>query len=227
VFSLHKTFNLVPQQVPDKAVLKEIDDIGVAIGIFSFTDDLEGELRAKLLIADFSEFIGDTEKAKEIASDVLPQAEAMGYVLQIEHAQDHIAGNGLISKLKSTKEKSQEERIIANAGFSDDELREYAAQMLRILQLPAERLSVLEDEYFSIRFMAQEQLKWCRHINLLQDLRHTQNSATEYLQKPNRVCLCKLLNHKSVLEHPDWRTVISAFKATYCDGCSERSPISQ
>jgi hypothetical protein len=226
MFSLHQTFNLAPQRVPDDAVHKEINDIGVAIRIFSFTDELEGELRAKLLIADFSEYIGDTQKAKEIATDVLPQAEAMGYVRQIEHAQDHIAGNGLISRLKSTKvKKSQEERITANADFSDDKVREYAAQMLRILQLPAERLSVLEDEYFSIRFIAQEQLKWCRHIDLHKDLRHTKNSATHYLQKPNRVCVCKLLNYKSVLEHPDWKSVVSAFKKTYCDGCGERKPI--
>jgi hypothetical protein len=227
VFSLHQTFNLPQQRVPDDAVQKEINDIGLAIEVFSFTDDLDGVLRAKLLTADYFEFIGDTQKAKEIATDVLPQAKAMGYVHQIEHAQDHIAGSGLISRLKSTKvKKSEKERIIANANFSDDKVREYAAQMLRILQLPPERLSVLEDEYFSIRFIAQEQLNWCRHIDLHQDLRHTQNSATHYLQKPNRVCICKLLSYKSVLEHPDWRTVITAFKATYCNGCGERSPLS-
>lgn len=97
--------------------------------------------------------------------------------------------------------------------------------MLRILDLPAERLPVLESEYSSIRDIAQEKLKWCRHIDLLQDLRHTKHPSTHYKENPNRVCVCNLLNYKSALEHPDWETVISAFKRTYCDACVERKPI--
>ncbi|MGI9067353.1 MAG: DUF4365 domain-containing protein [Pyrinomonadaceae bacterium] len=226
LFSLRETLNIGQQQVPHDAVHTEIKEIGVAIEIFSLTNDLEGELRAKLLIADFYEFIGDKQQAKEVASAVLPQAEAMGYVRQIEHAKDHIAGDGLISKLRSTKvKKSEEERIIANANFSDDKVSEYAAQMLRILELPTDRLPVLENEYSSIRYIAREKLTWCKHIDLLQDLRHTQHPSTHYKKDPNRLCVCNLLKYKSVLEHPDWETVVSAFKKTYCDGCSERKPI--
>lgn len=226
LFSLYQTFNLAPQQVPEEAIHKEITDIEVAIGIFSFTDDLEGELRAKLLIADYSEFIGNTQRARDIATEVLPKAEAMGYARQIEHARAHIAGEGLITKIESTKvQKTEDEKIIRNANFSDKEIQEYAAQMLRILELPAERLPVLESQYSSLRYIAQEKLKWCKHIDLLQDLSHTRHPSTEYKKNPDHVCVCNLFKYRSALENPDWETVVSAFKRTYCDGCVERRPI--
>lgn len=228
LFSLHQLLNMPPPQISEDAAQKHINDIKAVIEIFSITGDLDGELTAKLLIADFHELIGEETQAQKIASEVLPQAEAMGYVRQIEHARDHIAGKGLISRIKSSKrKKTEEERIIENANFSDDKVREYAAQALRILRLPSERLPVLEYEYSSMRYIAREKLKWCRHIHLLQDKRHELHPSTFYRENPNRVCVCNLFHYKSKFEHPDWETVISAFKRTYCEGCDERNPVQQ
>ncbi|HEX7313849.1 MAG TPA: DUF4365 domain-containing protein [Pyrinomonadaceae bacterium] len=224
-FSLNQLHNIPPPQISEAEIQKHINDIEAAIKIFSRANDPEGELRAKLITADFYDLIGNEAHAQEIALEVLPKAEALGYARQIEHAKDHIEGRGLISRLKSSKrQKTEEERIIENADFSDDKVREYAAQMLRILELPTERLPVMEHEYFSIRGIAREKFKWCRHIELLQDLRHTQNFSTMYRRDPPRVCVCNLHQYKSILEHPDWEIVIAAFKRTYCEGCSDRNP---
>jgi hypothetical protein len=218
--------NLPPADTPEPLVQENIDDIRAAVEIFSHVEDLEGVLRGRLLAADFYELLGQQDRAQEIALEVLPQAEAMGYVRQIEHAKDHLSGRGLLSRIRSSKvSRTEEEKIIRNATLTDDEIREYAVQMLRILGLPSERFPVMEREYLSMRGIAREQLTWCRHIELLEDLRHTKHPSTEYRKDPDRVCICKLYQYKSVLEYPDWGTVIAAFKRTYCEGCGGRSPL--
>lgn len=219
VFSLNKLLNKPPPEIPEATVQHNIQQVEKSIEIFLRVGDLEGELRGKLIVADFYEFVGDDARAKEIAAEVLPKAEAMAYVRQIEHARDHLASRGLRARLASTqRERSEEEKLVANADFSNDKVREYATQMLRILQLPPERLPNLEYEYLSIRRIAQEKLTWCRHIDLLQDLSHSRSPVTHFRQNPNRVCVCNLLKHKSKLEHPNWETVISAFKKNLLRG---------
>lgn len=200
--------------------------INEAIDIFQQTGNIEGELRARMLIADFYEFSGRVSEAQEIAKEVLPKAEALAYVRQIEHAQEHIAGRGLKAKLDSSiRDKSFEERQLENANWSDERVRFLTTQMLRICELPNDRYPVLEREYSSIKRIAQERLNWCRYIELLQDKKHSLRKETMYKKDPNRVCVCNLHQYKSIIQNPNWEILIPAFKKTYCEQCPDRTPL--
>jgi hypothetical protein len=202
-----------------------ISDIDEAIRIYSQARQLEGELRAKMIKADYLELIEKQEEAMEIASDVLPKAQALNFAIIVANAEEHIAGQGLQSKLDfNHRAKTEEEELSSTASKSDEELLLDAAQMLRILELPSDRLTVLEREYFSIRDNAKERLNWCRHLNVIQNLRHTRHPSTMYRTDPDRACQCNLHQYQSIFPSPDWKIVITAFKKTYCEQCPDRNP---
>jgi hypothetical protein len=203
-----------------------IGDLNKAFEAYSTAGQLEGQLRAKLLIADFYELVGRQDDARGIAQEVIPKAQIMGYAALIERAQEHLSGQGLQSRInESLRKKTDEEIQIRQSEKTDDELRANAIQMLRILGLPAERVQVMEREYRSVRDLAHERLDWCRHLSLLQNLRHTLHPSTYFRSDPQRVCECPLLGYRSTFPHTDWQVVLRAFKRTYCDGCPERSPL--
>src|SRR5215216_999042 len=132
----------------------------------------------------------------------------MGYSVIVEHAKEHLSGQGLQSKIRSTfREKTDEEKAVARAEKTDEQLRKDAVQMLRIVGLPADRLPSLENLYFSVRHVAREQLAWCRHVELLQDLRHTRHPSTHYRSVPNYICACQLLGYRSAVPSSDWAAV--------------------
>lgn len=197
-----------------------------AIELFQQIDNMEGEIRARLLIADFYEFTGKVSEAQEIAKNVLPKADALGYIRQVEHAKEHIAGNGLKARLNSSrKESTPAERELENANWTDEKVHFLVAQMVRIYGLPDDRYPVMEREYFSIRDIAKEKLNWCRYIELWQDKRHFLSRNTLFEKDPNRLCVCNLHHYQSIIHNPDWKIIIPAFKKTYCEKCLDRNPL--
>jgi hypothetical protein len=187
---------------------------------------LEGELRAEMLKADFLEFIKREDEAKAISQNVLPKAQAMGYTIIVSRAEEHLAGQGIRRKQDATHaEKTEEEREMRNANRSEEESRRYAAQALRLMGLPAERLPVLEREYFSLRDVSVEKVNWCRHIDRLNDERHKWHPATTYKTDPNRFCICTLHGFETVIPNSDWKALSVEFKKTYCENCPDRNPL--
>jgi hypothetical protein len=90
--------------------------------------------------------------------------------------------------------------------------------------LPAERLPVLEREAASLRLIARERVNCCRHLNLIQDLRHTLSPTTCYRADPSRACVCEKHGYRSGIESTDAETVVIAFKRAYCEECPDRDP---
>ena len=127
-----------------------------ALKLFSQASNLEGELRAKMLIADLCELMGRVDEAQAIAREVLPKAKAMPYSALVYRAEEHIAGRGLQSRMASSgTPRSPVERAKDMAETSDEELIHNAAQMLRVHNLPSERLPIMEREYASFRDIAR------------------------------------------------------------------------
>jgi hypothetical protein len=219
-------FDLPDIEFGEDAIQGIIDSAKQAIEAFSQAGNLEGELRAKMLMADGYELIGDTESAKTVASEVLPMAQAIEYASLISRASEHLAGEGLQNKIRKTHRRaSEEERVLGNAQITDEEIAQNASRMLRLLELPAERLPILEREYISHRDIANEQLSWCRYLELIQDKRHELHASTRYRTDPQRYCRCELHGYVSKFGNSDWKAVISAFKRAYCDQCPDRTPL--
>jgi hypothetical protein len=177
---------------------------------------------------DFLDLIDRHQEAKEIAEDVLRKSKVMGYANLIERAEKQISGQSLQSLVvETTRSKTEQEKVIDLIQESDESLRQNAAQMLRILELPTDRLPILEREYFSYRDKAREKMNWCRYIDLIQDLRHTLGPESHFKTDPTRFCVCNLYGYRSKFGLPDWSAIISAFKISYCEGCSDKSPFSE
>ena len=103
----------------------------------------------------------------------------------------------------------------------------HALDLLRAYDLPQERLPVLERECESFRAIAIERLNWCQHIELIENLKHTDRKDTHYSVDPLRRCFCSLHKYESAIESTDWVSLIRAFKGAYCEGCPDRQPKSQ
>src|SRR5262245_24516233 len=138
--------------------------------------------------ADFLDLSGQQESAREIAETVLQKAKAMDYAALIERAEKQLSGESLSSLVERTvRTRSEKEKVIDQIQESDESLRQNAAQILKIIELPSDRLPVLEREYFSYRDIAKEKMDWCRHIELIQDKRHELHPATHFKTDPTRL----------------------------------------
>jgi hypothetical protein len=186
----------------------------------------ETELRAKMLLADYLEFVGRQSEALELAKEVKAKAEALNYSIPLARAKEHLAGRGPLGASNAVlAPRTEEEKIISNANMTDDTLRAYAAQMLRLCDLPPDRLPVMEREYISVRESSRDRVNWCRHLDRRCDDRHMRNQATMYKTDPDRICICHLHRFQSPDPDPDWKTIFPAFKKAYCDSCADRNPL--
>ena len=196
--------------------------------IFKQAKNLEAELRANILMADFYELIGNQIEAKKIAMGILPKAKVMGYASLILRAEEHLSGQSPQSKVEEAfRPRTEIEKAGYLAQMSDEELRQNADQMLKILGLPEARLPIMEREYFYRRDIAREKLGCCRHIELLEDKQHQASPTTHYRTDPLRFCRCRFHGYFTNIGYPDGRRVIAAFKKSYCEECIDKNPLNE
>lgn len=205
------------------AALKQ--EVKYAIEVYHVAGNIEGETRAKLLLADLVDSVGDNQQARNIAREALGVAQGMSYSQLESHAREYIDGQTIVEKFQQQLneiDKLDEDYQIAVA--SDDQLRSIAGFSLNACQLPKERLPVVEREWFSQRLVSLERINFCRHLQLLQNLQHEKHPFTHYRTDPPRICCCDKHGYKSVIEHHDAKTILTAFKGTYCRDCPDREP---
>lgn len=168
---------------------------------------------------------GRIEEARYKAVQVLPIAEAFQLPLVVTHARQIVEGKTMLENARSinaaTVQEDEDHRV---AREPDARLKQFARQQLENLQLPAERLPVLEREAFAMREEAQARLNWCRHIELIQDKTHTLEHTTLYAQDPYRMARCHAVNLSLAFECTDPKIAISSFQYRVCQGCPLRSP---
>jgi hypothetical protein len=212
-------------QPPEDMIRSTMEDVDRASGIFNLAGDMEGETRAKLLLADLFDSLGQGQAAKKLAEAAVVVARAMGYSRLESHALEYIEDATIFQRFQADliKRRAVDEDV-HTADEPDDTVRAIARFTLDSLGLPAERLPVLERDAESCRQIARERVDFCRHINLVQDLSHTVSPATCYATDPSRACTCEKLGYESNIRSTDTAILVLAFKRAYCNGCSERSP---
>ena len=102
---------------------------------------------------------------------------------------------------------------------TDDDLMHFARSMAQSIRLPEARLQNVFKDLLSVQQITREKKAWCKHIELLQDLKHTQSPATYYAIDPAKACKCLRYGHETKIGHPDYNLVIESFKGTYCKDC--------
>jgi hypothetical protein len=198
-------------------------DLRSVIDISIKSRSIEKELRASMVLADWHEFFGRTDKAQEIARSMLGTAKAMGYDRIADSFECHIAGNTRFRMLlKSAPSNPEPDEILLEA--SDDQLRAFAVDWLESMGLPRDRLPIIEKEAACMRDVAHEKDAWCRHLRVEQILDHMKSRSTMYAREPVRSCVCEMFGYRSRIEDPDWKVLITAFKGVYCSDCKDRSP---
>ncbi|MDV6034420.1 MAG: DUF4365 domain-containing protein [Phycisphaera sp. RhM] len=197
-----------------------------ALDIYKSARCVEGETRSRLLLADLFELAGQNDAANAGASRAFDVADAMGYSQLAARAQQHMNGNTILKSFAAMIQESltqDDGELMATIG--DDDLRAMARSTLAALNLPAERLSILNCEMFSRRRIAIEKNRHCRHLELLQDLEHEKSPSTHFASEPSRVCFCKLLGLESEEPRTDADAVVDEFKQNHCNTCDQRSPL--
>lgn len=201
-----------------------IEDAKQAIEVYRLAGSLSGEFQVKMLLADLHGVCGDEEAAKALAGEILPVARAMNYEKIVSQATEHLEGRTVLHQHAARLANKPTDYEIA-LSQTDGDIRDMAKMTLESLGIPLDRLPLVEKDCFAGRVIAQERRDWCRHLELHQDLRHTERPETAYQTDPERICICTKLDHKSDIACPDYEIVIAAFKRTYCDGCTHREPI--
>jgi hypothetical protein len=209
----------------EELLLKALENVEGSIGIARKAGNLEAELRGRMLVADIYELLGRQAEAKEIANEILPKAKAMEYAALIWRAEAHLNEQTMRAKLKDLGRPLSDEQVATmHANFTDQEIRDFAKRLVGIAELPVERLPIVERDLFSRRDISREKFKWCRHLELVQDLQHEQHRETHYAKDHKRYSRCLLLAYESKIGDRDWLVVIGAFKRAYCENCIHKSP---
>ena len=200
-------------------------DAAEAIKVFQSADHIEGELHTKMLLADLLDMADDIVAAKRLAHEVMPRATAYGLARVEQSAQAHIAGQSLHrlteAGMVGRREIDQDQ---LTAAISDQKLDDNAQMILKASKLPTERLPIIRRDIEAFRQIARERIGWCRHIELIQNLWHSQTPQAAYAIDPDRFGRCRKHKYESLQACRDAATVIARFKKSYCDDCPDRKP---
>jgi hypothetical protein len=200
-------------------------DAEQAMKVYQQAGSREGEVRAKLLLADLFDTVDHPQAARSIAEGALIDAQAMNYVELESWALEYIEGNTTIRQFEArVAERAAQDEDALMAVETDERLRDLARFTLEAAGLPAERLPFVERYWVSERAISRERLNWCRHILLLQNLTHERRPETHYRCDPPRICKCDKHQYESAIESPEWEGVIEAFKRSRCAGCVDQDP---
>lgn len=210
---------------PEGIMQMMMQEVAEAVAIYKQARQLEGELRAQLLLADLFLLARQSDAAQRLAKGALPKAQAMDYAVLQTKAREHLSGKTPIHLIeKAIIATANEDMDWKTAKDTDEGMLDIARKVLQALDLPQERLPVVEREVHSMRTIARERLAWCKYIEMIQDLRHTSHPITFYLSDPERFCRCEKRGHESAIGHTDANLVINTFKQTFCQNCFDRSP---
>jgi hypothetical protein len=196
-----------------------------AMGLYRSLGALEGELRAMMTLCDLNALQGQSEPARERARTVAPKAEAMLYAGILDHATRHIEDRWEVLECarQFTAFRSADDDF-SLAERSDDDIRAYARFLSKQHDLPPDRLGAVESDCFALRAEAQTHVNWCRHLELMQDLRHTHDAATMYAEVPDQWCHCTALRLNSRTRGKDSVQLLEQFKIDHCMSCDRREP---
>ena len=173
------------------------------------------------MVADLHNLVGDTEKAKSLAAEVLLIAEAMEYDDLSARARQLVDGKDDFQKYSAIVASwgpGTEDTMLA--AESDDRIRVMAKTLLASFQAPPDRVGMAERECFLMRQIAGERVNWCRHLDLVPLM----DPATAFSEAIERVCGCRKLGHESPQPSRGADALIADFKREVCAACQDRQP---
>jgi LuxR family maltose regulon positive regulatory protein len=175
-------------------------------------------------MADLCDMLGDSERRDKLAREALALAEEKELESVVQRAQRILEDEFTFSSLKSRLERRPTEGDLASsseedkARFTEFCLRAYA----RDADIDEMREAVRSDVEDMV-LVAQQKAEWCRHVEIIQDLRHTRSLDTIYRTIPKKWIVCAELGYRSPHPGRSFEELWPLFKGVYCLGCSNRS----
>lgn len=186
---------------------------------------VEGRLTLDKLKIRFLEVQGDLGRAKAAAENLYPEADAMGFKPIADEAAEVLEGRTLLMRYEQDIAKSDlRHRDQLHANQTDEELSRMAQHLVKIIGSPPAHPKKLLGYMRTLRFIAQERCRWCRYLQLWEDLTQTSNPAIAFSASPMRKVICEKFKCVSSAESVDVITIVEEFKRDFCDSCSARDP---
>lgn len=198
-------------------LLRSIEDFRSATRAIRTNEDLgyalksacEGRIVASFLEldSDVEYFSGNLESIKCKLGDDHPEFALMARSISVDP----------LSK----------ERMLGDAPSwltNEEAFQQHVDDMMSHFGLPTERRINLEDDLRKQVRIAEVQDEFCKYLQPLQNLAHTNSPATSYLRLTEYTCSCTLLNHQTVVDNDSINTVIDAMQRTWCNECPHREP---
>jgi len=160
-------------------------------------------------------FLEDTELSKSFTNEI-----------------ETVRKKGDLGRRIAELEQKEKGDILFQENSTDDFLlpdNEESIQMMVdfVMQssgFPEDRRRFVEDDIRKLAESEKEKQDFCRFLQPLQNLTHTQSPHTAYTQKTKYTCSCELLGFRTMIETDDISVAINAMKVTYCNGCEKRKP---
>jgi hypothetical protein len=195
----------------EKTKRRRADDIATRFGVLQlaviemFKSDSELKVRAQR-VAAYCKLTG------------LKRYEAIA----LTYVNGETITNRTLKGIAAQQELDRQDRVISSLSASerDDLVRQ---TMIR-LRLPPERSNAVRDDVECLATAEEERITFCRHLHVIQDTRHTLSKETAYAKPFDRAASCELLGRESLVRSPEWRSILTAFKAAHCSGCKHRAP---
>ncbi len=211
-----------PTAMEAKANLEEAFEV---VACFEKAGDIHGRLRAQLALADLYEAAGDVAAAIRVATEVKATASAIGLGDCEQLANEHISRTTPMAELEAeAARRAAEDPDYSASEQGEADLDGMAEIMFATTQLPADRLPFLRKDLEAHRLGAIERLRWCKHLQLVQDLRHARHPSTAYASDTRWVGRCQEHGYESLEDTPIPTLTVDKFKRDFCRNCPDKDP---
>jgi hypothetical protein len=202
-------------------ILNEIDKCAKIFSKYQLTYALSKSLCDA---ADIYDVINDQHNRDRLATASQEISNQKGFTDLSLRAEKILRNEDTFSQLVKSTSNVLDDNELAN--FDENKKLQYINAFLRIFQNDPEidkiRVAVTSDVEDMIA-SAKQRTEWCRHIQIIQDLRHTQKIETMYKDIPDKWIICKELGHQSQIPGKSFLEMWYLFKGNYCLGCKNRS----
>jgi hypothetical protein len=196
-----------------------------ASALSELNGSVESRLRLRKIEAEFLDIQGDNAGAKRVAEMAYPEADAMQFVSITNTLSEIIEDRSLIARYNCERQNSKDEDPDKErARMSDEQLARMTQHVVEIIGSPPAHPRKVHGYMRSLRIIAQERCRWCRHLQILEDLRQTSDPQTAFSETPSRTAFCDEFEYQSEVGSVDVVGVIEDFKRSYCARCQSRDP---